>query len=85
MREIGKHQREKQMDVDNKMTKEGRDTKRNKKCERMNKITACFSAHSFSPGTIEEAELVTNNKNRCLAIGSFSSECDLLNSSITAP
>lgn len=59
------------------------DTKR----DRMNETTACFSAHSFSvsPGTIGVADLVTNNKSRRPLIGLFSSQHDLLNSSIAAP
>lgn len=40
---------EKQTDAAGGVTKGWRETKRNTKCERINKITARFSAHSFSP------------------------------------
>lgn len=39
----------------------------------------------LSPGTIEVADLVTNNKSRWPLIGPFSSEHDLLNSSVAQP
>lgn len=47
-------------------------------------ILSLSLSSSFSPGTIEVADLVTNNKDRCLLIGSFSFQRDLLNSSVAA-